>query len=85
MRKIVSLILISLLLVAFSTTVFATNPVLGNGATTITGNEYADAQNNNTTTLPQTGIEDYGVTALLAVFAVSAIFAFKKVRDYKDI
>jgi len=89
MRKVISLILISLMLIAFSANIFATESVLGNGTTTITGNEYQNAQNNNTqnntTTLPQTGVENFGLGILLVVFAGSAIFAYKKVSDYKGI
>ena len=130
MKKIINvkeimIILISVLLITLSTTVFATDLVLGNNnnATTITGNEYDNAQtvptdnnttnttnntvnnlvnnstnnkNNNNTTkkyntnntntnLPQTGIEDYNVGILLVVCIASAIYAYKKITDYKNI
>lgn len=92
MKKVISLILISMLLIAFSANIYATG-VLGNedeNATPITGNEYENAQqntakNNSTTKLPQTGAGDFGLGILLIVCAGSAIFAYKKVNDYKGI
>lgn len=95
MKKVISLILISALLIVFSANVYATG-VLGNedeNTTTITGNEYENAQqntqnaakNNSTTKLPQTGAGDFGLGILLIVCAGSAIFAYKKVSDYKGI
>lgn len=121
MKKVINLkeimvILISVILIAVSTTALATDLVLGNNnPTTITGNEYDNAQTpgidnnaatstgngnnatNNTTNntrtyntnnksdLPQTGIEDYNVGILLVICVASAIYAYKKVRDYKNI
>lgn len=129
MKKVINLkeimiILISVLLITVSTTVFATDLVLGDtNSTTITGNEYDNAQTvpedtnnantnintntnvtnnatnnvtnntnsvktyntNNTTDLPQTGIEDYNIGILLIICVASAIFAYKKVSDYKNI
>ena len=39
----------------------------------------------NTTTIPQTGDNDfYVVSALVLVCGVAAIYAYKKIRDYKD-
>ena len=35
--------------------------------------------------LPQTGIEDYNVGILLIICVASAIFAYKKINDYKNI
>lgn len=87
MKKLVSLIVLSIIIMSLSVNVFATG-VLGNGATTITGNQYEDAQQNtqnNTTTLPQTGSGDLGLGVLLVVCAASAIFAYKKVSDYRGI
>jgi len=90
MKKVISLILISAMLIVFSANVYATGVLDDdNGATTITGNEYENAQQNNTenneTTLPQTGVENFGLGILLLVCAGSAIFAYKKVSDYKGI
>ncbi len=36
----------------------------------------------NTTKLPQTGIEDYALWLIIPVCIVSALYAFKKIRDY---
>lgn len=105
MKKVISLILISVMLIAVSTTIFASESVLGdnnnnsndNETTTITGNEYQNAQNNtentntnnnankNNTSLPQTGIEDYGTGILLVICLASTVFAYKKVSDYRNI
>lgn len=125
MKKIINIkeimiILISVMLITVTTTAFASDLVLGgsndNDATTLTGNEYENAQtvpeddtnivgnnsvnNNNTNTntntakkynttnttdLPQTGIEDYNVGILLVICIVSAIYAYKKITDYKNI
>ena len=40
---------------------------------------------NNTSDLPQTGIEDYNIGILLIICVASAIFAYKKINDYKNI
>lgn len=122
MKKIINLkeimiILISVVLITLSTTVLATDLVLGNNTSTITGNEYDNAQTptvdnnattnnavtnntvgnnttnnttrtyntNNSSDLPQTGIEDYNIGILLVICVASAIFAYKKVSDYKNI
>ena len=97
MKKVISLILISVMLIVFSANVYATGVLEDDDTTTITGNEYEDAQKNNTknntsnntqnneTTLPQTGVENFGLGILLFVCAGSAIFAYKKVNDYKEI
>ena len=40
----------------------------------------------NNTSLPKTGIEDHiPATILLVVFGVSAIYAYKKIQDYRNI
>ena len=40
----------------------------------------------NNTSLPKTGIEDHiPATILLVVFGVSAIYAYKKIPDYRNI
>ena len=130
--KEIMIILISVILITLCTTVFASGLVLGNNnATTITGNEYENAQTvptdnntvnnntnntvnnntnnnvnntntnvsnnntknntvtkyntNNSTDLPQTGIEDYNIGILLVVCIASAIFAYKKINYYKNI
>ena len=37
---------------------------------------------NNTTSLPKTGANDYAVFLIIAICAVSAVYAYKKIRDY---
>ena len=40
----------------------------------------------NNTSLPKTGIEDHiPATILLVVFCVSAVYAYKKIQDYRNI
>ena len=40
----------------------------------------------NNTDLPKTGIEDsIPVAMLLVVFAISAVYAYKKIKEYKNI
>ena len=41
--------------------------------------------NNNNSVLPQTGVADYNVGLLLIICVGSAIFAYKKISDYKNI
>lgn len=41
--------------------------------------------NKTNTNLPQTGIEDYNIGILLVIGVASAIFAYKKIQDYKNI
>lgn len=39
----------------------------------------------NTTNLPQTGAGDYAMILIIAIFAISAVYAYKKINDYKNI
>ena len=68
----------------------ATNNLNNNSETNIqvnnnTAKTYNTANNNSKSNLPQTGIEDYNVGILLVIAIASAIFAYKKVQDYKNI
>ena len=121
MKKLINLkeimiILISVMLIAFTTNVLAVDVLGGDNTSTINPDEYKNAQQpdientntnintNNTNTnsntnntvkkyntnnskddLPQTGIEDYNIGILLIICVGSAIFAYKKVNDYKNI
>ena len=123
MKKIINLkeimiILLSVILVAFTTNVFAVDVLGENNTSPINPGEYKNAQTvptdnnavnnsnntanintstnnstnnvktyntNNKTDLPQTGIEDYNIGILLIICVASAIFAYKKVNDYKNI
>lgn len=38
---------------------------------------------NNTTSIPNTGV-DYSVVFIIAVCGISAIYAYKKIRDYNN-
>ena len=70
-----------------------TNTNTGN-TNTNTGNTNRNVQNlnslkntsNTTNTLPKTGISDSIPTVLLVVvFAISAVYAYKKIKDYRNI
>ena len=51
--------------------------------TTNTSNTTSYRANNNTNTLPKTGVTDgYVVAILVTVCAISAIYAYRKIRDY---
>lgn len=50
-----------------------------------TSNKAKTYNTNNTNDLPQTGIEDYNVGILLIICIASAIFAYKKISDYKNV
>lgn len=39
----------------------------------------------NTTNLPKTGANDYLIISVVAVLGIVGVYAFKKIRDYKDI
>jgi len=41
--------------------------------------------NNSSSGLPQTGIEDYNIGILLIICVISAIYAYNKVKQYKNI
>lgn len=58
-----------------------TNNIVNN----TTNNSVKTYNTNNTTNLPQTGIEDYNIGILLIICIASAIFAYKKVNDYRNI
>ena len=45
-------------------------------------NSNTSSYNNTNTTLPQTGIEDFSLWMIIPVCLASAIFAYKKIRDY---
>lgn len=49
-------------------------------------NNTSNRINNTSNTLPKTGIQDSLPTVLLVVvFAISAIYAYKKIKDYRNI
>ena len=106
MKKVLSLILVSVILITITTNVFASG--LFDDLQPISPDEYNNAQTqpenttknnsilntnantnnniaNNNTSLPQTGIEDSGMGILLIVCVACAIFAYKKVSDYRNI
>lgn len=51
-----------------------------------TDNNTSDTNSANNTTLPQTGVSDnIAVIALILLASISAIYAYKKIRDYNKI
>ena len=62
------------------------NPVNNNAVNNSVNNTPATTTYNNTPTnttkLPQTGIEDYALWLIIPVCVVSALYAYKKIRDY---
>lgn len=111
--KVFSILLISVMVILFTTSVNAaddtgfndltgtlTNNTTNNTSnnTTNTGNNSStnNTANNNTnknnssiynnTNLPKTGIEDsIPVAMLVVVFGISAIYAYKKIKEYRNI
>ena len=61
------------------------NIATNNTTTNNTVNNTKVYNTNNTTDLPQTGIEDYNIGILLIICVASAIFAYTKINDYKNI
>lgn len=45
-------------------------------------NENKNENENKPTTTPYTGIGDYSVIVFIVIFAISAVYAYKKIRDY---
>lgn len=59
-----------------------TNTMISGGSTNTNTNS---STYNNTTNLPQTGAGDYTMILMIGVLVVFAVYAYKKVRDYKNI
>lgn len=108
--KLFSILLISVMVMMFSTSVLAADsaidlPLNSSKNNTTDNNTKADNTNNkntnntntnknnannssiyNNTNLPKTGIEDsIPVAMLVVVFGISAVYAYKKIKDYKNI
>ncbi len=64
-----------------------TNINLGNTNTANTNSVNTNSSSiYNNTNLPQTGIEDsIPVALLVVVFGISAVYAYKKIKDYRNI
>lgn len=95
--QIVTILLVSAMVMLFSTTVNAANDNNEvhdlTGTLTKTSNtnksnntNNSSVYNNTNNNLPKTGIEDsIPVAALVVVFGVSAVYAYKKIKEYKNI
>ncbi len=118
--KVISILVVSLMVMLFSTNVMAAEtdngftdltPRVDNNTTNGTSNNTANSNSanntnrnntsnntnktnntnnssiyNNTNTLPKTGVTDsIPVAVLLIVFAISAVYAYKKIKDYRNI
>lgn len=71
---------------ANNTTNNSTNNTTNNAVNNSSNNSVKTYNNsNNTSNLPQTGIEDYNVGILLVICIASAIYAYKKVSYYKNV
>lgn len=89
--QIVTILLVSAMVLLFSTTVNAAND--NNEVHDLTGtltknstSNNSSVYNNTNNNLPKTGIEDsIPVAALVVVFGVSAVYAYKKIKEYKNI
>ena len=63
-----------------------TNNVANNTNKAANNTNKSSVYNNTNTNLPKTGIEDsIPVAMLVVVFGISAVYAYKKVNDYKNI
>lgn len=122
--KVISILVISLMVMLFSTNVMAAEtdngftdltPTVDNNTTNGTSNSNSNTTNsntnstnntnrnntsnntnsnntnnasiyNNTNSLPKTGVTDsIPVAVLLIIFAISAVYAYKKIKDYRNI
>ena len=118
--KVISILVISLMVMLFSTNVMAAEtdngftdltPTVDNNTTNGTSNNTSNSNStnntnrnntsnntnstnntnnssiyNNTNSLPKTGVTDsIPVAVLLIVFAISAVYAYKKIKDYRNI
>ena len=63
-----------------------TNRAANNTNNVANNTNKSSVYNNTNTNLPKTGIEDsIPVAMLVVVFGISAVYAYKKVNDYKNI
>lgn len=62
------------------------NNVIQNNNTTnnVTNRTNNTANNTNKTSMPDTGV-DYSILLIVAVCGISAIYAYKKISDYKNV
>lgn len=56
-----------------------------NTANTLNTLNTANTSNYTNTNLPQTGANDYAMVLIIGIFAVSAVYAYKKINEYKNI
>lgn len=61
------------------------NPANTLGGTSNTNNNTNTSTYNNTNNLPKTGVGDYTMVTAIVLLAIVAVYAYKKVRDYKNI
>lgn len=48
-------------------------------------NTAGNTSNYTNTNLPQTGANDYAMVLIIGIFAVSAVYTYKKINEYKNI
>lgn len=70
-----------------STTNTATNSIANttNTINLISNTSTNTSTYNNTSNLPQTGAGDYTMILIIGLFAVSAVYAYKRMLDYKNV
>ena len=62
------------------------NPADQLGTTNINNNtNNTSTYNNNTNNLPKTGVGDYTMVTAMILLVIVAVYAYKKVKDYKNI
>lgn len=61
------------------------NPVDTLGGTTANNSTNNTSTYNNTNNLPKTGVGDYTMVTAIILLAIVAVYAYKKVKDYKNI
>lgn len=62
-----------------------TNNITNNVVNNTTKNNVANNNTNkNNTAIPNTGL-DQSIVFVIAIFGVSALYAYKKIRDYKNV
>ncbi len=65
---------------------YTTNTAVGNNVSNgVNTSSVYNTANENSTDLPQTGIEDYNIGILLIICVAASIYTYKKMKDYKNV
>lgn len=60
------------------------NNVVNNATNNTTSNNVANNNVKGNTVIPNAGV-DYSIVFVIVIFGLSAIYAYKKIRDYKNV